>query len=346
MLWRLTPLIAALLVVGACTSPSSGGPETIGPQDCTVGIPASDLLGADLPTIDQTRAHLALMHELHADTRLLWDQFDIGAQHLMVQGWPRILIPTDATDDCQGILTAVDHPELIVFVNWSDQIYDLVGMPPWRRLITADLQTASDQSSDDRVYTAIGQGRYDVSRVTLHPDHQPLAAVLLDRYQTLIDIYLGAFPYPSKRVDPAQTNHCQPVWQGTPATGVAIESMTLTGSLDDGRVELVVTNTGGTTVHLVPSRTAELALPAGDERVTTFVGAMTAEDRGSIAIDPGAQTTMTAITAAQPCNFDLGYSLPTGSYELVLHVQVFDQPASETSQSDRVLVARLPIELL
>ncbi|MCP4963393.1 MAG: hypothetical protein GY925_29510 [Actinomycetia bacterium] len=345
MSWRLPAVIAALLTVGACASASSGGPEAIGPEDCSIGIPASDLLGAELPSIDQTRAHLGLMQELHADTRLLWDEFNIDAQHLMVQHWPRILIPTGATDDCHRVLEAVDHPELVVFVDWSDQIYDLVGMPPWRRLITADLEGAGNRSFEGPAYTAIGQVRYDASRATLRPDQEPLAAILQDRYQGLIDIYLGAFPYPPERVDPSQANHCQLVWRGQPATGVAVESMTLTGSIDDGLVEFVVTNTGTTTVHLVPSRTAELALPAGTELVTIFVGARTAEDRGSIRLDPGAQISMTARTATQPCNFNLGYALPAGAYEIVLTVQVFDQPASENSQSNRALVARLPIEL-
>ncbi|MCP4963034.1 MAG: hypothetical protein GY925_27675 [Actinomycetia bacterium] len=347
MSWRLLSVIAVLLVVAiACASTSPTGPEAIGPEDCTVGMPASDLLGAEVPTIEQTRAHLGLMHELHADTKLLQDYYGIPSQHLMVKGWPRILVATDdATWDCRALLEAVEHPELLVFVDWSEQLYNLAGMPPWQRLIIADIKAASDPSSDEWAYNSMGQGHYDVSRVTLRSDQEPLAAVLLDRYQGLIDIHLGLFPYPPERVDPANNSFCQPVWHSEPANELAVKSMTLIGDTGDGLIELVITNTGATTVHLVPSRTAELTLPAGTELVTTFVGDMTAESRGSIRLDPGADTTIAAIPATEPCNFDLGYALPTGTYEFVLPVQVFDQPAFEGDQSDRALVARLPIDI-
>ncbi len=83
-------MIAALLTVGACASASSGGPEAIGPEDCSIGIPASDLLGAELLS-DPTRLASKNLRELLAQTVIDSDTGDLirpEAQDLNVVSTP------------------------------------------------------------------------------------------------------------------------------------------------------------------------------------------------------------------------------------------------------------------
>jgi len=124
-----------------------------------------------------------------------------------------------------------------------------------------------------------------------------------------------------------------------------LAKLALLGDLDTGQFEVVVSNTGSAVVHLVPDRVAELAPPGSNKLVSAYTQYQTMEARASLPVEPGAEITIRAIPSKASCDPDAGYSLPGGSYDLVLPIYLFDAEASEGDPSDNVLLARLEIEL-
>lgn len=366
---RLLPTIAltilAVVVLGACGSAGNGGIEALtaveptsqpvdypsrpaGPADCTTGIPAAQLL-AERASVEQMRTQLPLMKELQRDTKLVWEQFAIQPDHLMVDGWPKLLISIDEADGrCDEILEALEFPELAAFVEWTEEAYsdafDLGGMPPWRTLIGGDLDAAGGENGD-QVWTSMGTGLHGITSVSLHADQEELAAVLNDRYDDLITLTVGNFAYPQPLTNPGATRTCGTVPLNNPPAGVVISSAALRGTPATGIIDIVVANNGESTVHLVPERIAELSTPGSDQILTSFDGAMTQELRGSMALEPGNTVTINSRTSIAPCSPGDGYALGAGRYDFVLPIHIFDQPADESRESNTVLIARVGVEL-
>ncbi len=369
--WRALAVVALLAVVaGACGS--SGGDETVAPGsagqatpatevdptaqreadvtvDCATGVASADLLAAAPATLEEMRAQLPLMHELHQDTRLIWDWFGIQPDHMMVGRLPTILVGVgDADGRCHEILEAVARPDLVLFVEWTEQdhadAHELVGMPPWRKLIESDVGFARDRPAEAPLWVSMGTGMFEITSLGLRADQEALAATLLERYGELIAVSVGNFRYPPELVAATERSRCETRPDGSPATDVAVRAMILRGDIDTGQVEVVVANEGTTTLHLVPARIAELTTPGSAELVSAFTGAMTEEAEPNIPLEPGAETTIVTTPSTASCNLDLGYSLPSGVYELVVPIQIFDAPANEGDRSERLLLPRLPIE--
>ncbi len=239
---------------------------------------------------------------------------------MMIDGLPRMLLQTDdVAGRCEEILATVARPDLVRLVEWTEEDYsgilDRGDLSPWRVLIEADIGSGGE---DDAPWAGIGTGQYGVASVRLRADQEKLAATLLERYGRLIELEVGNFAYPPDPGDQATALACQTLPEGNAAATVSVTKVALVGDLDTGQFEVVVSNTGPAVVHLVPDRVAELTEPGATQLVSLFTGAMTDEARESLPVEPGAEITIRAIPSKASCDADTGYSLPGGSYDLVL----------------------------
>jgi len=75
------------------------------PGNCADGVPSSEILTWPEASLDETRGQLPLMQQLQQDTKLLWQEFGIQPDHMMVDGLPRMLVQVD--DDRGGLLGSV-----------------------------------------------------------------------------------------------------------------------------------------------------------------------------------------------------------------------------------------------
>lgn len=320
--------------------------------DCGGRQVSSERLAAlPLPDENTLRALLPAMKELWTDTVVLVDEMGVHPDHMIIGDQPALLLQVDDSEvrgRCSEILAAVAHPEHVLFVQWSEEDYSRVldgGSPPWRRLISLDIGHTPGEREEDPAWISIGSGRYDVTSLDLQSDEELLAAELADRYGELIEISIGGFPYPPDPNAPVAPRTCDPLQEAATPDHPTIVAVTLRGPLRSGELEVVLRNDGPDTVHVVPRRVAELALPGSLERVTSFRGAMTAEERSSTPIAPGAEIVITAITNTNPCDVTGGYALPSGEYDIVLPIHVFEAEASESDVSDTILIARLATEI-
>lgn len=109
-----------------------------------------------------------------------------------------------------------------------------------------------------------------------------------------------------------------------------------------------VTNTGPSTIHILPNRMIHLTATGQNRTVTAFTGAETAKARASIAVSPGAAETVHAHLSLAACKPAGGSVLPADTYDAMLIVGIFEQETWEgnpNDASDETLFARVPIEI-
>ena len=330
---------------GSSTSTAS---STVVPFDCSVVVEGSTLLSEDPAPIELLESQLELMKEIQSDAILIWEEFGIQPDFLMVDGFPRILIGSDdAGTRCDAIVAAVEHPNLVQVVRWTEEDYGSLheqGSPPWRRLIESEIGSPFDDEAARR-YTSMGTGIHGIAGITLNGGEEALAAELTEKYGPLVELRVGNFAYDPEADATVGAEMCDQLPDDTARTQLSIDGGRLVADLDGGHVLFDLANAGTSTVHIVPERIAELTRVDETDTVTAFAGAMTAEARPSIAVAPGATETVRGDISSVSCDRSAGTALPPGAYDATLVIRVFEQPASEGEPSAEILVARLPIEI-
>ena len=326
---------------GAHTSAS------VEPFDCATVVDGATLLAEDPAPLDAIEAQLPLMRQMHSDTVLIWEQFGIRIDHLMVDGLPRMLIDSDgAGDRCDDIVAAIQHPHLVQVVEWAEDeqasLHEL-GSPPWRRLIESELGSPPDDAAQR--WTEMGTGLHGITRIVLNGGEEAFAADLTRRYGPLVELQVGNFAYDPDSGTIVGDDLCIELPDNTAGPELSIDNVRRDGS----RISFDVTNTGPATVHLLPNRIIHLTATGQNRTVTAFTGAETAEARASIAVSPGATETVHAHLTLAACNPAHGSALPAGTYEALLIVGIFEHETWEANPSNasphETLVARLPIEI-
>lgn len=307
-------------------------------------VDGATLLAEDPAPIDALEAQLTLMRQMHSDTVLIWEQFGIQPDHLTVDGLPRMLIDSnDAVDRCDDIVTAVEHPHLVRVVEWTEDehasLHEAHGSPPWRRLIESEIGGALDDDSDRR-WTEMGTGIHGITRIVLNSGEEALAAELTGKYGPLIELQVGNFAYDPGSGTIVGDDICIELPDNTAGPELSIDNVRRNGD----QMSFDVTNTGPSTIHILPDRVIHLTETGQSRTVTAFTGAETAEARASIAVSPGATETVDAHLSLDACNAAGGSALPSGTYDAMLIVGLFEHESWEGDASDETLVARVPIE--
>ena len=244
-------------------------------------------------------------------------------------------------------MAAVDHPHLVQVVEWTEEDYGSLheqGSPPWRRLIESEVGSPFDDETTRR-YTSMGTGIHGITSITLNSGEEALAAELTEKYGPLVELRVGNFGYDGEADVTVGAEVCTQLPDDTARSQLSIGSGRLVGDLDGGHVLFDITNTGASTVHIVPERIAELTEADNNRTVTAFVGGMTAEARESIAVAAGATETVRGDISLAACDDSDGTDLRPGAYDAALIIRVFEQPSYEGEPSNEILVARLRLEI-
>jgi hypothetical protein len=179
---------------------------------------------------------------------------------------------------------------------------------------------------------------------------ESIAAELYERYGDVLDIRVGAMPYPLPDGG-AASEACGTVPE-PPAdqAGLAISLDALTA---DPRVE------GGATtqVRIVNETSAAVGFGSGQPLTAVMVrpgssqiiGVYTGAIAGTgltVSLQPGEETSIQVLVSAASCDPSLGYVLPAGDYEVVVTIDHFtDQPVDGQGPPGRWVSDRLAIHL-
>jgi len=308
------------------TGPAATTPE-VAPADVNVNeicspMASADLLARSRATFDELQNELPLMKALHTDTVLIWERFDIQADHVMLDGLPTIAIWTlDLADNCEEIVGAVARPDRIRIVEWAEEDFSRIGgQTPWRTMIEADLAVAGDEAGGV-VWSSIGNALHEVTSVDLRSDQRELAERLVRDYEPLVRVTLGGFALDAAPNPQARAN-CKSVPEHTAPETIVVESIDWDGDRWSGILTVVIRNETDATVHLVPQRLAETTLPGSNDHESAYPGAVTTELRGSVDVAAGTSTTLRVPVSTSSCT---NVELPPGEYDLVLRVAVHEE---------------------
>ena len=162
----------------------------------------------------------------------------------------------------------------------------------------------------------------------LNARDEALARRLLDRFGDAVEVSVGAMRYPPElAVDtcndlpdsaPIPGLRIVPTF-GTTDTGGTIDTGS-TGSTGDAvSLEVTLTNTGSTPIQFGSGITSGVLIDDAGQVVSTDTGGIAAIGIG-VDLAPGASVDLPLVVGIASCRAALGYTLPPGTYRLVVLV--------------------------
>jgi hypothetical protein len=170
-----------------------------------------------------------------------------------------------------------------------------------------------------------GQAANTVS-VMLRADGEAVAAAIAEKYGDLVEISVGALPYP----DPGTDNRCSDLVPPPPSepTSLVATLRPISGVVRVGHhfdAVVTVTNTGGesTTFESGSPLTALVYAQGAGEVVGIFTGGIAGVGVGA-ELGPGESIDIEVVGGTASCDPALGYALPPADYEVRVPVEQYE----------------------
>ncbi|MEM7287849.1 MAG: hypothetical protein AAF480_15970 [Actinomycetota bacterium] len=311
----------------------------IDPGDCATPVAVTDLIPPSELDDDTLWVLLDEMLEAQPEAVRVDAAFpDIRVRQVVAERGAVLAVEWPGTAPCADVLAAVDDPGRIVWVGPLSygSVWGRDDLPLWRWMLERVLEAAADGPTG--VWQSIGTGADDITSLALRAGEQQLAEAIVARFGPLVTVTVGGAPFPP---DGTTFDFCAPVASPSSPPGVDAFEIRVVDRGWGLEVMARVTNATSSTVHIGIDRIAVLTERDGARAVTGFNGAMTAEQRGTRPVAPGDSVEISATLGVDPCAFDgTSYSLPPGSYDVVLAVRLHDAESWEDEPSDEVLVVR------
>jgi len=329
---RILFALSALLLVAGCAAgpsdgalPSTSSTTTETPQQAPADCPnfVTEVVTGPEPTNvtedgPLARAQQRLSGDIEAAMAYGNDHpEDFGSIRFENSPTVRIVIGfTDHLDEhctaLRGILAYPDEFELVLERATQTQL--------------ASIQQDVTVMAGDRLLGS-GQAANTVS-VMLRADGEDVAAAISEKYGDLVEISVGALPYP----DPGTGNNCTDLVPPPPSepTSLAATLHPITDVVPVGHhfeAVVTVTNTGGDAITFESGSplTALVYTQGTDEVVGIYTGGIAGVGVGA-ELGPGDSIDIDVIGGTASCDPALGYALPPGEYEVRVPVEQYEYP--------------------
>jgi hypothetical protein len=329
MMSRITAIACVLLLVGGCAD-GTAGPDGAAADPANPGtVPGcpnfvTEVATGPPPTNITEDGPLAMAQERLADDITAANAYgmahpeDFGS--IRYENTPTVRIVIGFTDHldvhCAALRDLLEYPDEFELVK---------DAAPQNRLLAIQEEISATFGEYVRG-SGIGASGLAVS---LRADGEEIAARIVEEYGNLVNLTVGALPYP----DPTSGSP-QPCEAPPPPTDPThlVASATLSGGTvaagHDYSGTVTVTNTGDETVAFESgSPLVAFVYPAGGtEVVGIYTGGIAGVGVGGD-LAPGESIDIDVIGGTASCDPDLGYALPPGDYDVRVPVELYEHPS-------------------
>ncbi|HEX5590799.1 MAG TPA: hypothetical protein VFX65_10965, partial [Candidatus Limnocylindrales bacterium] len=193
---------------------------------------------------------------------------------------------------------------------------------------------------------SVGRGA-GVIHLALRADGEAEAAEVLAAYGELVEIIVGALPYPDPFDVAASCSLPDPILAATPFSVTAtIDPSTVRSGRDFGG-SVTVTNTGSAPATLDSGQPATaIVFRAGSNRaVGVYTGAIAGTGYGGT-LAPGESLVFDVLGGTASCDPALGYALPPGSYDVRVIVDAYTMHETAPTEFAYLLSEPVPLTIV
>lgn len=214
--------------------------------------------------------------------------------------------------------------DLLLQVPYPDEL--IVCQAMFSDVDSATLREQVEERVDGHRFISLGEATDGVIEVVLDVTEDALAVELVQTFGGRVRVSVGWFPYPLP--DPLPPSVCElrpfdPVTIPELEVTIDLVGVSLDPDISRRSYEVRIRNTGNERIDLSSGAgVGWLIDPSTGQTVGSFFGVIPAIGY-PIDLEPGDETTIPLLVGVTSCDPELGYTVPTGRYELVAAVPIF-----------------------